>query len=64
MVCLLEGRGEGERANEERRGEDRREERERGRAGRQENFSVVRSHGGRVCACVRAGAATMQVKTH
>ena len=59
------GRGEGERdrANEGRgrtgeRGEregvrerERERERERGREGRQENFSLLRSHGGSVCVC-------------
>lgn len=54
VVCLLEGRGEGERdrANEG-RGRTGERERERGREGRQENFSLLRSHRGSVCVCVR-----------
>lgn len=57
MVCLLKGRGEGERDG----GRGRIE-----REGREENFSVLRSHGGSVrwCVYVCVGAATMQVKTH
>lgn len=50
MVCLLQGRGEGERdrATEGREGESRRE---REREGRKENFSLLRSHRGSVCVC-------------
>lgn len=53
VVCLLEGRGEGERdrANEGRGRTGEREERHREREGRQENFSLLRSHGGSVCVC-------------
>lgn len=49
MVCLLEGRGEGERANEG-RGENGREDEEREGTAGKKTFHL-RSSGGSVCEC-------------
>lgn len=60
MVCLLKGRGEGERerANEGRKGgregggqQQRETQRGEERESREENFSLLSRHGGSACVC-------------